>query len=143
MLFRTCSQTLHGHDQVVTLGEPLAQVIPPRGPFMVSRKLAMKDEPNEKWSRRLDNFPKVSCVLFFAHAVFHHVFSQFILSMLSLLWVFLQQLQQGPLFRRIGPRVSQEMTFTKTQRSFSDETPCVRIGERGEDKPLAARPQKG
>ena len=46
VLFRTCSQTLLKHDQVVALGEPLAQVIPPRGPCMVSRKMAMKDEPN-------------------------------------------------------------------------------------------------
>ena len=43
---RTCSQTFNGQDQVVTSCEPLVQVIPLRGPFMVSRKLAMKDEPN-------------------------------------------------------------------------------------------------
>ena len=48
VLFRACSQTLNGHDQVVTLGEPLVQVTPPRGPFMVCRKMAMKDEPNNE-----------------------------------------------------------------------------------------------
>ena len=31
----------------------------------------------------------------------------------------------GPLFRRIGPRVSQDRTFSKNQRSHSKETPCI------------------
>ena len=45
MLFWTFSQSLNGHDQVVTLGEPLVQVIPPLEPFMVSDKPATRDEP--------------------------------------------------------------------------------------------------
>ena len=46
VLFSTCSQTSNGHDHVVSPGEPLEQVITPRGPISVSLKLAMKDEPN-------------------------------------------------------------------------------------------------
>ena len=39
--------TFNGKDHhVVTPGEPLEQVITPRGPISVSLKLAMKDEPN-------------------------------------------------------------------------------------------------
>ena len=33
-MFSTYSQTLNGHDQMVTLGERLEQVIHPRGPFL-------------------------------------------------------------------------------------------------------------
>ncbi len=44
VLFWTHSQTLNG--PVVTSFEPLVQVITPRGPFLVSRKLTIRDEPN-------------------------------------------------------------------------------------------------
>ena len=46
VLFSPCSQTSNGHDPVLSPGEPLEQVITLRGPFMASRKVAMKDEPN-------------------------------------------------------------------------------------------------
>ena len=38
-------------------------------------------------------------------------------------------------FHRIGPRVSQDRTFSKNQRSYSKETPCIRAiqGQTGED----------
>ena len=36
-------------------------------------------------------------------------------------------LRIGPLFRRIGPRVSPDGTFSKTQRSYSNETPCMHV----------------
>ena len=53
VLFWTCSQTLNGHDPVVTVGEFVVQVMTPRGPFLVSGKMAMKNEPNIRlrWSR--------------------------------------------------------------------------------------------
>ena len=31
----------------------------------------------------------------------------------------------GPLFYMIGPRVSPDRTSSKTQRSYSNETPCM------------------
>ena len=34
-------------------------------------------------------------------------------------------LPRGPLFHQIGPRVSPVRTFSKTQRSYSNETPSV------------------
>ena len=34
-------------------------------------------------------------------------------------------LRIGPLFRRLGPRVSLIRTFSKTQRTYSNETPCM------------------
>ena len=46
MLFWTHSQTLNEHDLVVTSFEPVVQVITPRGPFLISRKLTIRDEPN-------------------------------------------------------------------------------------------------
>ena len=46
VLFSNFSQTSNGQDPVVSPGEPLEQVITPRGPISVSLKLAMKDEPN-------------------------------------------------------------------------------------------------
>ena len=39
LLFSTCSQTSNGHDHVVSPGEPLKQVITPRGPISVSLKI--------------------------------------------------------------------------------------------------------
>ena len=45
-LFWTCSQTLNGHDPVLTSGEPIEQVTTLRGPFVVSAKMAMRHEPN-------------------------------------------------------------------------------------------------
>ena len=45
-LFSTYAQTSNGQNLVVTLGQPLEQVITLRGPFLVSRKLATKDAPN-------------------------------------------------------------------------------------------------
>ena len=53
VLFWTCSQTLNEHDPVVTVSEFVVQVMTPRGPFLVSRKMAMKNEPNIRlrWSR--------------------------------------------------------------------------------------------
>ena len=46
VLFSTFSQTLNGQDLLVTSGEPLEQVTTPRGPFLVSAKIAMRHEPN-------------------------------------------------------------------------------------------------
>ena len=46
VFFWTHSQTSNGHDPVVTSGEPLEQVTTLCGPFMVSRKFAMKDDSN-------------------------------------------------------------------------------------------------
>ena len=43
---RPILKLLMGKNPMVTPGEPLEQVITPRGPFMVSLNLAMKDEPN-------------------------------------------------------------------------------------------------
>ena len=37
-------------------------------------------------------------------------------------------LRMGPLFLRLGPRVSLIRTFSKTQRSYSNETPCIDLG---------------
>ena len=34
-------------------------------------------------------------------------------------------LRRGPLFRKLGPRVSLIRTFSKTQRTYSNETPCI------------------
>ena len=50
-LFSNFSQTSNGQDPVLTSGEPLEQVIIPLGPFMASRKTAMKHEPNTKLRR--------------------------------------------------------------------------------------------
>ena len=46
VLLSTYSQTSNGQNPMVTLGQPLVQMITPRGPILVSRKLAMKEEPN-------------------------------------------------------------------------------------------------
>ena len=46
VFFSTYSQTLNGHDPVLTSGYPLEQVITLRGPFLVGRKLTMRHEPN-------------------------------------------------------------------------------------------------
>ena len=46
MLFSSCSRTLNGSDSMISFGEPLKHVITLRGPFMASRKLAIRDEPN-------------------------------------------------------------------------------------------------
>ena len=40
----------------------------------------------------------------------------------------------GPLFRRIGPRVSPERTFSKTERSHADETACIQSVSRKRKK---------
>ena len=39
---------------MLTSGEPLEQVITPLGPFMASRKMAMKHEPNTKLRRSIN-----------------------------------------------------------------------------------------
>ena len=46
VLFSTCSQTSNEQDLRVSFGEPLKHVITLRGPFIVSRKLAIRDDPN-------------------------------------------------------------------------------------------------
>ena len=46
MFFSTYSQTSNGPDSMVSLSEPLKHVKTLRGPFRVSRKLAIRDEPN-------------------------------------------------------------------------------------------------
>ena len=90
-----------------TSGEPLEQVMTLRGPFMVNRKLAMKDEPHielrccSRWAK-ITIFLDEKCEVLSRETVF--------------LWI-------GPLFRRIGPPVSLIRTFSKTNAPIPKKHP--------------------
>ena len=109
---------------MLTSSEPLEQVITPRGPFMASRKVAMKSEPNielrcsktlvssikmrgpiQRNTVSLDRIAYSSAVLF-SETVF--------------LWI-------EPLFRRIGPRVSLIRTFSKTNAPIPKKHPVFQL----------------
>ena len=80
-------------------GQLLEQVITPRGPILVSRKLAVRHEPNIG----LRCCSTCSKITSFSDEKY-------------------EVLSGEPLFHRIGPRVSQDGTFSKNQRSYSKET---------------------
>ena len=96
LLLSTCSQTF----KCVIFFR--LQLIPPRGPFRVSRKVTMRDEPDIE----------LRCSIF---TCFLCKKTQSVLSVETLFH------RIGPLFHQIGRGL-----FSKSQRSYSNETPCMK-----------------